>query len=149
MGRILLSIFRVVNFLHRKKVPVLPSVINLLFIRLLFGCQIGNGAQLGKGVSLGYGGLGIVIHGRSKLGNYVNIGTGVTIGGTNKQTDVPIIGDNTMIATGAKVLGPVTIGRNCVIGANAVVLSSIPDNSVAVGIPAKVIKQDIDISDYR
>ncbi|MBD3794095.1 MAG: serine acetyltransferase [Campylobacterales bacterium] len=54
-----------------------------------------------------------------------------------------------MISTGAKIIGPIQIGKNCVIGANAVVLTDIPDNCVAVGIPAKIIKENIDISDYR
>jgi serine O-acetyltransferase len=71
------------------------------------------------------------------------------IGGTSQIYEVPVIGDNTVIAPGAKILGPVKIGKNCVIGANAVVLKDVPDNSVAAGIPAKIVKKDIDISKYR
>jgi len=83
------------------------------------------------------------------LEDNVIIGPGVTIGGTTKKIGAAKIGRNTFVATGAKILGPVTIGENCVIGANAVVLNDIPANSLAVGIPAKVIKSNIDITKYR
>ena len=110
---------------------------------------MGTGTKFGKNVNLGYGGFGIAIHERVVIGNNVEIGTCATIGGTNRKWGVPIIGDNTIISTGAKILGPIKIGMNCVIGANAVVLDNIPDRCVAVGVPAKVIKTNINISDYR
>jgi serine O-acetyltransferase len=131
------------------KIPLLPTLINKLFIRLLFGCQLGNGTKIGKNVVLGYGGLGIVIHERAVIGDNVNIGTCVTIGGTNKKYEVPVVGDNTIISSGAKIIGPIRIGKNCVIGANAVVVDDIPDNCLAVGIPARVIKENIEIANYQ
>lgn len=148
MGKLVLMIHRLVFLLHSRKVPLLPGIINKLFIRLAFGCQLGNGTVFGKNVQLGYGGLGVVIHGRAAIGNNVNIGTNVTIGGTNKHPEVPQIGDNSFIATGAKILGPVKVGKNCVVGANAVLLQDLPDNSLAVGIPAKIVKTNINIQDY-
>lgn len=86
----------------------------------------------------------IIIHSRCEIGNNVTISQGVTIGGNiwkekNGRTS-PIIGDNVLLGAGAKVLGPVTVGKNCIIGANAVVITDIPENSVAVGVPAKSIK---------
>jgi serine O-acetyltransferase len=149
MSKVVVYIYYFALYLHRLKVPVLPKLINIIFVRLLFGCQISLGAELGKGTQLGYGGLGIVIHDRAVLGTNVTVGPGVVIGGTSQIYEVPVIGDNTVIAPGAKILGPVKIGKNCVIGANAVVLKDVPDNSVAVGIPAKIVKTDIDISKYR
>lgn len=149
MGKLVLFIHALFHRLHKMRIPILPSLGNKIFVRLLFGCQVGVGTKFGKNVSLGYGGLGVVIHDRAVLGDNVSVGTGVTIGGTNKHREVPIIGDNTMLSSGAKIIGPITIGRNCIIGANAVVLESIPDNCVAVGIPAKIIKRDIDITQYR
>ena len=116
---------------------------------MLFGCQIGLGAKIGKKVNLAYGGLGVVIHDRVIIGNNVSIGTNVTIGGTSKKHQVPIIGDNSLLSTGCKIIGPVKIGENCVIGANAVVTKDIPEMSLAVGIPAKVIKKKISIHNYR
>ncbi len=130
-------------------IPFFPILINKIFIRLIFGCQLGVGTKFGVNVDLGYGGLGVVIHERAIIGNNVRIGTGVTIGGTTEKYEVPAIGDNTIVSTGVKVLGPVKIGCNCVIGANAVVLESIPDNCVAVGIPARIIKENIQIENYR
>lgn len=149
MGKILVKLHKIIYLLKQMGIPIIPLLLNKLFIRLLFGCQIGTGTKVGKNLHLGYGGLGVVIHERAVIGDNVRIGTNVTIGGTTKKWDVPVIGNNTMISTGAKILGPITIGSNCVIGANAVVLESIPDNCVAVGVPAKVIKENIDILDYR
>jgi len=116
MSKIVLKIHRIIYEMKRVGVPILPELCNKLFIRLLLGCQLGVTTKFGNNVNLGYGGLGIVIHERSIIGNNVNIGTCVTIGGTTKKYDVPIIGDNTIIATGAKILGAITIGMNCVIG---------------------------------
>ena len=68
------------------------------------------------------------------------IGTNVTIGGRSGHFEVPIIGDNVFIATGAKVLGPIVIGDNVTIGANSVVIKNVPDNCKVAGVPAKIIK---------
>lgn len=149
MSKLVVYIYNFALYLHNLKIPILPQLINILFVRLLFGCQVSLGAKIGKGTVLGYGGLGIVIHDRAVIGENVMVGSGVTIGGTSKIYEVPVIGDMTMIAPGAKILGPVSIGKNCVIGANAVVLKDVPDNTIVGGIPAKVLKSDIDISDYR
>lgn len=149
MGKIVLKIYNLVLYLDKLGIPLLPNLINKIFIRLLFGFQIGIGAKIGKNVNFGYGGLGVVIHHRCIVGDNVEIGTGVTLGGTSKKKEVPIIGENTMLSTGSKIIGSVKIGKNCVIGANAVVVNDIPDNCVAVGIPAKIIKTNINILDYR
>lgn len=136
-------------WLHQRKIPIIPILINRIFIRIIAGCQIGLGATIGRNVIFGYGGLGVVIHHKSIIGDNVNIGTGVTIGGTTNKVGVPKIGENTIISTGCKIIGPVSIGANCVIGANSVVLTSVPDNCVVVGSPARVIKKNIDIYDYK
>lgn len=149
MSKIVLIIHRIIFNLNQFGIPLLPSLLNKIFVRLIFGCQLGVGTKIGKNVDLGYGGLGIVIHENAIIGNNVNIGTCVTIGGTNKIKEVPVIGDNSIISSGAKILGPIKIGKNCVIGANAVVLNDIEDNCVAVGVPAKIIKKNINIADYR
>lgn len=66
-----------------------------------------------------------------------------------KHYEVPVIGDNVQISTGSKILGPVHIGDNVVIGANSTVLKDIPSNCVAVGSPARIIKENINIKDYQ
>jgi serine O-acetyltransferase len=97
---------------------------------------------------LGYQGLVIVIHKVSVIGQNCRINQGITIGGTSHKSQQPVIGDNVILSSGCKIIGSVVIGDNCVIGANAVVVKSISARSVAVGVPAKVIKEDIDIRDY-
>ena len=149
MSRIVLFIHRLVFAIQSAGVPFLSRLINKLFIRIPFGCQLGIGTKIGKNVDLGYGGLGVVIHDRAVIGENVMIGTCVTIGGTSRKYGVPIIGENTIIATGAKILGPIEIGKNCVIGANAVVIDNIPDECLVVGVPAKIVKRNINIADYR
>lgn len=149
MSDILLKIYFVAYTLNKWKVPIFPELINKLFVRLLFGCQLQMGAKIGKGVNLGNGGLGIVIHRHAVVENNVIIAPNVTIAGTSKKVGAPYIGENTFVGTGARLLGPIKIGKNCYIGANAVVLNDIPDNSLAVGIPAKVIKTDIDVNQYN
>nr|WP_283104759.1 serine acetyltransferase [Shewanella marisflavi] len=135
--------------MHEKKIPVIPFLLNKLVFRFLLSCQIGINTKLGRGVVLGYGGLGTVIHDRAIIGDNVNIGTGVTIGGTSNKVGAPVIGDNTILSTGSKVIGPIKVGRNCVVGANCVVISDIPDNSLVVGVPGVIKKCNINISDYN
>ena len=89
-------------------------------------------------------GMGIVIGETAEIGDYCTIYHGVTLGGTGKDTGKrhPTIGDNVLISTGAKVLGPFTVGNNSRIGANAVVLQEVPPNSTVVGMKARVVKID-------
>jgi serine O-acetyltransferase len=105
--------------------------------------EISNKAQIGYGLLIPHAQC-IVIAAGAEIGNMVTIQQGVTIGGNldevkNERTK-PVIGDNVLVGAGAKILGPVIIGDNCIIGANAVVVQDIPANSIAVGIPAKVVK---------
>lgn len=81
-----------------------------------------------------------MIHSRAVIGKKCSIGTNVTIGGKSRWYEVPVIGDNVYISSGAKILGPIRIGNNVTIGANAVVTKDVPDNCVVAGIPAKIIK---------
>ena len=64
----------------------------------------------------------------------------VTLGGTSGYYEVPKLGKNVHVGAGANIIGPITVGDNCIIGAGAVVITDLPANSVAVGVPAKVIK---------
>jgi len=137
----------IANRLYKHKIPFLPKIITML-IRLIFTCYLPYKAKIGGKLTLGYGGMGIVIHDNAVIGTNCHFDQGVTIGGSSKKIDVPIIGNNVYLGAGAKVIGPVKIGNDVVIGANAVVLSNLPDNCVAVGVPAKVIKYGIKKSDY-
>lgn len=149
MSRLLFLIHTFLHTLHRTGIPVLPGLLNKLLIRIPFGCQIGASTKLGKDTCLAYGGLGVVIHDRAVIGARCYIGSGVTIGGTSGKHDVPVIEDDVIIYSGAKIIGPVVIGAGSVVGANAVVTRSIPARCVAAGIPARIIKENISIDDYK
>jgi serine O-acetyltransferase len=108
--------------------------------RFLTGVEIHPGAVIGSAFFIDHG-MGVVIGETAEVGNNVTIYHGVTLGGTTwkKGKRHPTIGNNVVIGTGAKVLGPVKIGDNARIGANSVVISDTPPNSVVVGIPGKVV----------
>ena len=100
------------------------------------------------GTKFGYGGIGVVVHARAVVGRNCIIGANVTIGGKSGWYEVPEIGDNVDINAGAKVLGPIRIGNNVIIGANAVVVKDVPDNCVVAGVPAKIIRRNINRDDF-
>ena len=107
------------------------------------GVEIHPAVKIGKRFFIDHG-TGVVIGETAVIGDDVTIYQGVTLGGTGKDTGMrhPTIGNNVMIGAGAKVLGPLVIGDNSRIAAGAVVLSDIPSNSTAVGVPAKVVRRD-------
>lgn len=142
-----MSLYKLANLLWRKRVPLVPKLITYL-IRLIYGGYVPHSAKIGEGTKLGYGALGIVIHSRAIIGMNCLIHSGVTIGGTSKKYNVPVIGDNVLVGSGAKIIGPVKVGSNVVIGANSVVTIDIPDGSLVVGLPGKIIKSNINIDDY-
>ena len=109
--------------------------------RGLTGIEIHPGAIIGKGLFIDHG-MGVVIGETCEIGDNVTIYHGVTLGGTGKDHGKrhPTIGNNVLISTGAKVLGPFKVGDNSRIAANAVVLQEIPEGSTVVGIPGKVVK---------
>ncbi|MEK9715937.1 MAG: serine acetyltransferase, partial [Candidatus Heimdallarchaeota archaeon] len=84
----------------------------------------------------------IVISGFASFGDYCVIRNGVTVGLKRiNDPSAPSIGNNVDIGTGAKLLGNIKIGNNVIIGANAVLLTDVPSNSIAVGVPAKIISR--------
>lgn len=107
------------------------------------GIEIHPGAKIGKGLLIDHG-MGVVIGETAEIGDNCTIYQGVTLGGTGKDVGKrhPTLGDNVMVGAGAKILGPVKIGSGSKIAANAVVLNGVPENSTAVGIPAKVVRRD-------
>ena len=105
------------------------------------GIEIHPGAKIGKRLVIDHG-MGIVIGETAEIGDDCLIYHGVTLGGTGKDSGKrhPTIGNNVLIGTGAKVLGPFKVGDNSRIAANSVVLGEIPPDSTAVGVPAKVVR---------
>ena len=107
------------------------------------GIEIHPGATIGKRLVIDHG-MGIVIGETAEIGDDVLLYQGVTLGGTGKDTGKrhPTIGNNVLIGSGAKVLGPFKVGDNSRIASNAVVLKEVPPNSTAVGVPARIVRVD-------
>lgn len=131
---------RLGHFLYKHKHYFLARLVSQIS-RGLTGIEIHPGAQIGKGLFIDHG-MGVVIGETCEIGDNVTIYHGVTLGGTGKDHGKrhPTIGNNVMISTGAKVLGPFKVGDNSRIAANAVVLQEVPEGSTVVGIPGKVVK---------
>ncbi|PWV94307.1 serine O-acetyltransferase [Paenibacillus cellulosilyticus] len=111
--------------------------------RFMTGIEIHPGATIGNRLFIDHG-MGVVIGETCEIGDDVVIYQGVTLGGTGKEKGKrhPTIGNNVVIASGAKVLGSFKVGDNSNIGANSVVLIPVPDNSTVVGIPGRIVKRN-------
>ena len=66
-------------------------------------------------------------------------------GGEDFEKNRPVFGENVQVYTGATVIGPIKIGNNVTIGATAVVITDVPDNCLAVGVPARIIPKKNDV----
>jgi serine O-acetyltransferase len=110
--------------------------------RFLTGIEIHPGATIGKRCFIDHG-MAVVIGETAEIGDDVTIYQAVTLGGTGKETGKrhPTIGNNVVISSGAKVLGPFKVGNHSKIGAGSVVLKEVPDNCTVVGIPGKIVKR--------
>lgn len=109
--------------------------------RKRYGVEIHPAAQIGRRFMIDHG-MGIVIGETAEVGDDCLIYHGVTLGGTGKDQGKrhPTIGNNVLLSTGSKVLGPFKVGDGARIAANAVVLKEIPENATAVGVPARVVR---------
>ncbi len=131
--------YRVANFFYRHKMKFIARFVSQTG-RFFTGVEIHPGATIGRGLMIDHG-MGVVIGETAIVGDNCTIYQGVTLGGTGKDTGKrhPTIGNNVMIGSGAKVLGPFTVGDNAKIAAGAVVLDAVPEGATAVGVPARMI----------
>ena len=131
---------RIAHFLYRRRLKFLARCVSQ-WSRCWTGIEIHPGAQIGRRLVIDHG-MGIVIGETAQVGDDCLIYHGVTLGGTGKDQGKrhPTIGNNVLISTGAKVLGPFKVGDNSRIAANAVVLSEVPPDATAVGIPAQIVR---------
>ncbi len=134
---------RIDHFLWKIPLPLLPRLLSHIG-RFLTGIEIHPAAKIGAGLFIDHG-MGVVIGETAEIGENVTLYQGVTLGGTGKETGKrhPTLGDNVVVGAGTKILGAITVGNNVKIGANSVVLKSIPDNSIVVGVPGRVTKKKI------
>jgi serine O-acetyltransferase len=111
-------------------------------VRGLTGIEIHPGATIGPGFFIDHG-MGVVIGETAEVGADVTLYHGVTLGGTSwaKGKRHPTLEDRVVVGAGAKILGAITIGADSRIGANAVVVKSVPPNSVVVGIPGQIVQR--------
>ena len=132
--------YRIAHKFYKKRLFTLARIISQ-HARRRTGIEIHPGAEIGRGFFIDHG-MGVVIGETTVIGDNCLIYQGVTLGGTGKDKGKrhPTLGNNILVGSGAKVLGPINIGDNSKIAANAVVLKDVPPDSTAVGVPAQVVK---------
>ena len=132
---------RVAHWFYRNDIFFVARMISQ-FARFMTGVEIHPGAVIGKGLFIDHG-MGVVIGETAEIGDNCTIYHNVTLGGTGKDTGKrhPTIGNNVLISTGAKILGPFKVGDNSRIGANAVVLNEVEPDTTVVGVPGRAVKR--------
>ncbi|MCT4606243.1 MAG: serine O-acetyltransferase [Marinisporobacter sp.] len=141
---------RIAHGLYKRGFIVLARLISQI-ARFFTGIEIHPGAKIGKRFFIDHG-MGVVIGETAEIGDGVTIYQGATLGGTGKETGKrhPTIGNNVVISSGAKVLGPFKVGDNSKIGSGSVVLKEVPPNCTVVGVPGRiVIKDNIKIKNIK
>jgi serine O-acetyltransferase len=131
---------RIAHFLYGHNLKFLSRLISQI-VRFFTGIEIHPGAKIGKGFFIDHG-MGVVIGETTEIGDNVTLFQGVTLGGTGKEKGKrhPTLGNNVVVAAGAKVLGNIKIGDNVKIGAGSVVVRDVPSDSTVVGIPGRVVR---------
>ena len=130
---------RIAHRMWREPVLRLPARLLSQAVRALTGIEIHPGAQLGRRLFIDHG-MGVVIGETAEVGDDVLLFHGVTLGGRSMRHGKrhPTLGDNVTVGAGAKILGSVAIGSGAQVGANAVVITDVPADHIAVGIPARI-----------
>jgi serine O-acetyltransferase len=140
-------VYRFGRWRYSVETPIIRKPFSLIYkvifkiIQILTGIELPCEVNVGRNFRIDHFG-DIIISGFASFGNDCVIRNGVTVGlRRTAEPAAPKVGNNVDIGAGAKLLGNITIGNNVHIGANAVVLSNIPDDSLAIGIPAKIISK--------
>ena len=131
---------RIAHWFYRHNIKFIARLVSQ-WSRFWTGIEIHPGAKIGRRLVIDHG-MGIVIGETAEIGDDCLLYHGVTLGGTGKDHGKrhPTLGNNVLVSTGAKVLGPFKVGDNARIAANAVVLSEVPENATAVGAPAQIVR---------
>lgn len=129
------------HFLYNQELKFLARLSSQI-TRHITGIEIHPGAKIGKGCFIDHG-MAVVIGETAEVGDNCTLYQGVTLGGTGKDTGKrhPTLGNNVVVASGAKVLGPFKVGDNSKIGAGSVVLAEVPPGCTVVGIPGKIVRR--------
>ncbi|HEX3277415.1 MAG TPA: serine O-acetyltransferase [Thermoleophilaceae bacterium] len=131
---------RVSHALHEAGVPLVPGMFANL-VKVVTGVEIHPAARIGRGLFIDHG-AGVVIGETAEVGDHVTMYQGVTLGGTGfaRGKRHPTVGDQVMIGSGAKLLGPIVVGARSKIGANSVVIHDVPADATVVGNPGHPVR---------
>ena len=134
--------YRVSHALHEAGVPLIPGMLANV-VKMVTGVEIHPAARIGRGLFIDHG-SGVVIGETAEVGDHVTMYQGVTLGGTGfaRGKRHPTVGDQVMIGSGAKLLGPVVVGARSKIGANSVVIHDVPADATVVGNPGHPVRVD-------
>lgn len=130
---------RVGHFLWQRRFYFLGRLVSQMG-RFFTGIEIHPGAKIGRGFFIDHG-MGVVIGETTEIGDNCTLYHGVTLGGTSwaKEKRHPTLGNNVVVGSGAKILGPFSVGDNSKIGSNSVVVKEVPPNSTVVGVPGRIV----------
>ena len=133
---------RVAHALHEAGVPLAPRLLANA-TRVTTGVEIHPAAEIGEALFIDHG-AGVVIGETAEIGRDVTLYQGVTLGGTGfaRGKRHPTVGDDVVVGSGAKLLGPIAVGDRAKIGANSVVVHDVPANSTVVGNPGHPVRVD-------
>lgn len=132
--------YRIAHWFYIHKMRFIARCISQ-WSKFCTGVEIHPAAKIGRRLVIDHG-TGIVIGATAEIGDDCLLYQGVTLGGTGKDTGKrhPTLGNNVMVGSGAKILGPFYVGNNARIAANSVVLREVPDNATVVGVPGRVVR---------
>ena len=132
--------YRIAHWFYLHKMPFIARCISQ-WSKFCTGVEIHPAATIGRRLVIDHG-TGIVIGATAEVGDDCLLYQGVTLGGTGKDKGKrhPTLGNNVMVGSGAKILGPFKVGNNARIASNSVVLREVPDNATVVGVPGRVVK---------
>lgn len=140
----MMLVYRFGRWRYGIRVGIIRKVFSLIYkvlyklVQIVTGIEFPCEVEVGEGFIIDHFG-GIVVSGYAKFGKHCRIRNGVVVGLKNvEDVSAPVFGDYVDIGAGAKVLGNINIGNHVHIGANAVVLTDVPDNAIAVGVPAVI-----------
>lgn len=125
----------------RKKVLVTIYWIMFRVVETVIGISLPKSCLIGKGLRIWHFG-GVFVHANAIIGESCTLRQGVTIGNRQEGGPAPTLGDNVELGAYAQVLGGVRIGNGCKIGAMATVVVDMPDGSIAIGPPARILLAD-------
>ncbi|MDO8412668.1 MAG: hypothetical protein Q7S51_02640 [Gallionellaceae bacterium] len=142
-GTVAVMVYRLGRYARQMRLPVISQLLKgfhyvlFYFVQMFSGISIQAYTRIGQGfVVNNFSGIFVLAE---SIGENFTVCEGVTVGNIRGKSRLPIIGNNVYLEPGCKVLGDVTIGDNVVVRANSLVLSAVPDNSLVVGNPARIL----------